>query len=164
MRELERALIADSFAAPPSHILEGVGDGLAHCVLGNAPHALYAELWHLAYWQQMSLDWIGGVETPVPEHASAGFPDEAQTNAESWPGLCQRFLAGVVEAAKHAAAQEELEREIRCPSLPGVETRIMTIREQLENLAAHNAYHLGRIVLLRQLAGAWPPPSGGFTW
>jgi len=40
----------------------------------------------------------------------------------------------------------------------------MTIREQLESLAAHNAYHFGRIVLLRQLAGAWPPASGGFTW
>ena len=26
------------------------------------------------------------------------------------------------------------------------------------------AYHLGRIVLLRQLLGAWPPASGGFTW
>jgi hypothetical protein len=40
----------------------------------------------------------------------------------------------------------------------------MSVREQLENLAAHNAYHLGRIVLLRQLHGAWPPVCGGFTW
>jgi hypothetical protein len=40
----------------------------------------------------------------------------------------------------------------------------MTVLEQLENLAAHNAYHLGRIVLLRQLLGAWPPPSGGDSW
>jgi hypothetical protein len=40
----------------------------------------------------------------------------------------------------------------------------MTVREQLENLAAHNAYHLGRVVLLRQLHNAWPPPTGGFTW
>ena len=37
----------------------------------------------------------------------------------------------------------------------------MTVREQLESLAAHNAYHFGRIVLLRQLRQAWPPPSGG---
>jgi len=40
----------------------------------------------------------------------------------------------------------------------------MTVEEQLISLAAHNAYHLGRIVLLRQLAGAWPPRAGGFTW
>jgi hypothetical protein len=28
----------------------------------------------------------------------------------------------------------------------------------------HNAHHLGQIILLRQLFGAWPPPSGRFTW
>jgi hypothetical protein len=40
----------------------------------------------------------------------------------------------------------------------------MTIRDQLISLASHNAYHLGRIVVLRQLLGAWPPASGGFSW
>jgi hypothetical protein len=53
---------------------------------------------------------------------------------------------------------------VRCPSRPGEPVRVMTAREQLENLGAHNAYHFGRIVLLRQLLGAWPPRSGGYTW
>jgi len=57
-----------------------------------------------------------------------------------------------------------LEVEVRCPSRPDQPTRIMTVREQLESLGAHNAYHFGRIVLLRQLKGLWPPPSGGDTW
>jgi hypothetical protein len=35
---------------------------------------------------------------------------------------------------------------------------------QLESLAADNAYHLARIVLLRQLCQARPQPSGDFTW
>jgi uncharacterized damage-inducible protein DinB len=68
------------------------------------------------------------------------------------------------QAAVHAADEATLEDPIRCPSLPGEPTRIMSIRDQLINLAGHNAYHFGRIVLLRQLANAWPPPSGGFTW
>jgi hypothetical protein len=37
-------------------------------------------------------------------------------------------------------------------------------RDQVEGIAAHNAYHLGRIVLIRQMLGSWPPPSGGDTW
>jgi hypothetical protein len=57
-----------------------------------------------------------------------------------------------------------LDVEVRCPSRPGQPTRTMTVREQLESLGAHNAYHFGRIVLLRQLLGLWPPPSGGFSW
>jgi uncharacterized damage-inducible protein DinB len=164
MNELERALTADSFAAPPSHILEGLDEAIANAPTYGAPHTIYSELWHIAYWQQVSLDWIAGVETPIPAHASFGFPDAYQTSQESWPQLCDRFFAGMKQAAVHAADEATLEDPIRCPSLPGEPTRIMSIRDQLINLAGHNAYHFGRIVLLRQLAGAWPPSSGGFTW
>src|ERR1700687_2327670 len=66
MNELVQALIAESYAAPPSHILEGLTDDLVHRKLPNVPHTIYAELWHLAFWQQITLDWIAGVETPTP--------------------------------------------------------------------------------------------------
>jgi hypothetical protein len=36
--------------------------------------------------------------------------------------------------------------------------------EVLYQLAAHNSYHVGQIVVLRQALGAWPPPGGGDTW
>jgi hypothetical protein len=164
MNELERALIADSAAAPPSHILEAVDDGLAHREFTGAPHTIYEELWHLSFWEQMTLDWVRGIETPVPAHASAGFPTEGAKLDEPWEPLCRRFLKGAEEAAAFTRDAREMERSIRCPSLPGVPIRTMTVREQLESLAAHNAYHLGRIVLLRQMGGAWPPASGGFSW
>jgi hypothetical protein len=31
----------------------------------------------------------------------------------------------------------------------------------LESLAVHYAYHLGKIVALRQVIDAWPPPEAG---
>jgi uncharacterized damage-inducible protein DinB len=31
-------------------------------------------------------------------------------------------------------------------------------RNALECLVSHNAYHMGKIVLLRQLLGVWSPP------
>ena len=164
MTELEKALTADSFAASPSHILEAIDEALAHRTHSGAPHTIYAELWHITYWQQISLDWIAGTETPVPLHASEGFPSPSQTSEELWLELTQRFFVGMNQAARHAGNLLSLKREIRCPSLPGEQTRIMTIEDQLISLAGHNAYHFGRIVLLRQLAGAWPPASGGFTW
>jgi hypothetical protein len=36
--------------------------------------------------------------------------------------------------------------------------------EMLHTIAGHNSYHVGQVVLLRQLLAAWPPPSGGLTW
>ncbi|GAC1419193.1 MAG: hypothetical protein NVSMB62_11680 [Acidobacteriaceae bacterium] len=53
---------------------------------------------------------------------------------------------------------------ISCASRPGLAVREMPVGDQLIPRAAHAAYHLGRVVLLRQMLGAWPPPAGGFTW
>jgi uncharacterized damage-inducible protein DinB len=162
MNELAQALIGDSAAAPPAHILEGVQSDLAHRVIEGAPHTIYQELWHITFWQQVTLDWVNGVETPFPAHPSAGFPGEGEV--ETWDQLCQRFFRGNQQAADLAGDEKRLEQSVRCPSRPANPVRIMSVREQLESLAAHNAYHFGRIVLLRQLCGAWPPPSGGFSW
>jgi len=164
MIELEKALTGDSAFTPPAHILEGVPNSLAHQRQPGATHTIYEELWHVAYWQRLSLDWARGVETPVPAHAAEGFPNASQSNKEQWPDLCNRFLREASEAAELTRDPEVLKQRIQCPSPPGVATRTMTVHDQLESLAAHNAYHLGRIVLLRQLAGSWPPKSGGFTW
>jgi uncharacterized damage-inducible protein DinB len=130
----------------------------------QAPHTIYQELWHIVFWQRISLDWIGGVESPYPASPSDAFPTPAQAEAEPWEQLRQRFVQDIDAAADLSDEDNILDRPIQCPSRPGAPTRTMTIREQLISLAAHNAYHFGRIVLLRQLLGAWPPPGGGFTW
>jgi hypothetical protein len=164
MNELEQVLIGDSAHTPPARILEGVATELAHQAVEGAPHTIYQELWHIAFWQQVTLDWVRGIETPFPVHASAGFPTTADVARENWDQLRQRFFTTSREAAAAARDKTRLEVEVRCPSRPGQPVRIMTVREQLESLGAHNAYDFGRIVLLCQLLGAWPPPSGGFSW
>jgi uncharacterized damage-inducible protein DinB len=168
MNELEKVLSGDSAAAPPAFILEGISEDQAHRRIGLAPHTIFQELWHITFWQKVSLDWISGIETPFPAHAAAGFPSEADLG-EDWDQLRARFFQGNDEAASlvHDSLAHDparLDAPTRCPSRPGQPTRIMTVREQLESLAAHNHYHFGRIVLLRQLMGAWPPPSGGYSW
>jgi uncharacterized damage-inducible protein DinB len=164
MNELAEALSAESAHAAPAHILEALADELAQRAVPGAPRTIYQELWHLAFWQQMTLDWISGIETAYPAKASDPFPTEAQCAAEPWPRLCRRFLEGAEQAASAAGDAKRMATIVRCPSRPGQPTRLMSVEEQLISLAAHNAYHFGRIVLLRQLLGAWPPPSGGFTW
>lgn len=164
MNELEKVLIADSYAAPPAHVVEGLTEELAHAKPTGAPHSIYEELWHIVFWQQVTLDWISGVETPFPASPLDGFPTVQDAEWESWSQLCERFLDGARKAAAAAADEARLEAPVRCPSRPGQDVRVMTVREQLESLGAHNAYHLGRIVLMRQLLGKWPPASGGYSW
>ena len=161
MNELQRTLIGNGVGAPAAHVLEAVDDATAQRRYPGAPHSIYEEVWHLAFWQDLTLDWIDGKPTPYPEHAAAGFPEVA---GESWPAVRKRFLRGAEQAAAIAGDAARLEASILCLSRKPDPPRAMTVREQIEGVAAHNAYHLGRVVLLRQLFGAWPPPSGGDTW
>lgn len=164
MTELEQLIAGDGAAAPPEFILEALPGALANQRIDGAPRSIYEELWHITFWQQVSLDWVRGIETPYPEHASGGFPTGSDAANEDWESLKTRFFGGNQAAAEASRDPGRLELPIRCPSRPGMPTRIMTVREQLENLAAHNAYHFGQIVLLRQLLGSWPPSSGGYSW
>ena len=164
MSELEQILVGESYAAPPSHILEGLTGQLVHSKPTGAPHSIYEELWHINFWQQITLDWITGTETLFPASPADGFPTVHDMEREPWPQLCNRFFAGANQAAAAARDLSRLNEPVRCPSRPGQPVRVMSVRDQLENMGAHNAYHLGRIVLLRQILGAWPPKSGGFTW
>jgi uncharacterized damage-inducible protein DinB len=174
MSELEQILVGDGYATPPKRILEGLinqngsdqhgGDGLTHQKPAGAPHSIYEELWHVVFWQQITLEWISGIETPYPKSSLDGFPTVLDMEKESFSALAARFFAGLNAAVAAANDKSRHGRLVRCPSRPGHPVRTMTVLEQLENLAAHNAYHLGRIVLLRQLLGAWPPPSGGDSW
>jgi len=162
--ELEQVLGGDSAHTEPAAILEGLSSEAAAIKVTGAPRNIYEELWHIAFWQQMTLDWVRGIETPYPLRPENAFPTANDAARDSWDQLRQRFLSGSQQAVAIARESSRLDVKVNCPSRPGMPVRVMTVREQLESLGAHNAYHFGRIVLLRQLLGAWPPPSGGFTW
>jgi len=164
MSELEQVLAGDSAHTPAAEILDGLPAPAAHHHVPGAPRTIYQELWHIAFWQQVTLDWVRGIETPYPLHAADRFPTAEDAARESWDQLRHRFFTANREAAATALDTSRLDVEVRCPSRPAMPTRIMTVREQLESLGAHNAYHFGRIVLLRQMQGLWPPPAGGFRW
>jgi len=158
--ELEEILARGREHAAPERVLGGLGEELVHRQIAGVPHTIYQELWHIAFWLQRSLDWIAGVEMrPAPPEDS--FPGQSETEQETWDELCQRFFRGIREAAAIADDPARLERVVRSSSQSGVSVRTMTVREHLEGLAAHDAYHFGRIVLLRQMCGAWPPASDG---
>lgn len=164
MSELVEALVGESYAARPANIIEGVSHDLARGRVPGAAHTLYEELWHIVFWQTITLDWVAGIETPFPERPELAFPSAEQARTESWDDLRGRFLKGARAASGIAADPELLKNLVKCPSRPGQPARVMSVGDQLISLAAHNAYHFGRMVLLRQLLGSWPPPSGGFTW
>ena len=84
MNELENVLAGDSAHASPEVILEGLPGDLAQRIVAGAPHTIYQELWHIAFWQQVTLDWVRGIETPFPGRPSDAFPSRADVETEDW--------------------------------------------------------------------------------
>jgi uncharacterized damage-inducible protein DinB len=71
------------------------------------------------------------------EWLGGGAPAWPEHDPEGWPG----------EEAPADAAEWET-----------------TALQAIQAIAAHNSYHLGQIVLIRRMLGAWPPPGGGDSW
>lgn len=164
MNELQKILTEASYAIAPSSILDGLTDELAHRKPEGATHSIYEEVWHMAFWQRITLDWVAGIETAYPASPRDGFPTVQDMERERWDALRERFLKGTERAASAAGDESRQEVQVRCTSPVGRPMRTKTVRGELEELGAHNAYHLGRVVLLRQLMNLWPPKSGGFIW
>ena len=143
-----QGLFTDLEYAPRAHIVAvpfayvGVQPGASH-------HSIYEELWHLTKWQTFVLRMVRG-EAVRSDFQEDDFPEaQAPVDEAAWEALVAEFLEGA-EAAVTLAGDESV---LAVRLADGV-----TVRERLELLAVHNAYHLGKIVLLRQFLGVWVPP------
>jgi len=74
-------------------------------------------------------------------------------NPQDWERALGHFKKGLKDLDRRAGTEDLF-------SKGGEKSRL----EMLQNISAHNSYHLGQVVLMRQMLGAWPPPSGGLTW
>ena len=109
----------------------------------GATHSIYEELWHVVGYQQSIIE-PGGPADPSGEL----FPSAPPEHERQWHDLVGVFLKGARTAAELGQAPERLAQEVS----PG-----WTLADELSCVAIHNAYHLGKIVALRQRIGAWPP-------
>ncbi|MCA9839130.1 MAG: DinB family protein [Trueperaceae bacterium] len=148
MTALPTLLTGDGAHANVREILKGIELKQLGVRPDVSPHSIYEELWHLVYWQDLLLDWIHGEERIIPEEEGHDWPKkQAPAELKEARELVRRFLEGINSAAQLARHVAELDRIV---------LQKYTVRSLLETLLAHNSYHLGQIVLLRQLIGIWP--------
>lgn len=154
MTHLQRLLISDGAFVTPAHALANLSANEIKARPCGAPHSIYEELWHMRFWQRLILSVIRGEPVTYTGRVAEGWPEDNEAlTEEAWGDLVAEFLTDLEEAAALAGS----------PRLTEV-VKEKTVREHLESIAGHNAYHVGQVVFLRQLQGLWPPPSGGDTW
>lgn len=139
MNNLEHLFLVGEFPER-AHLLSGLTlEQVTLCPEG-ASHSIYDELWHVVGYQQSIIK----PGDPVGDY----YPAEPPEHEDQWHSLVRVFLEGARAAA--ALGPERLALEVE----PGV-----TMADELNSVAVHNAYHLGKIVALRQRIGAWPPTA-----
>ena len=141
MQILEHLFLVGEFAER-ARLLSGLTLEQVTQLPDGASHSIYDELWHLVLYQQSILE-----PGSVPADAEY-YPTAAPQHENQWHELVELFLTGARAAAALGQAPERLAAEVE----PGV-----TLADELNCVAVHNAYHFGKIVALRQRIGAWPP-------
>ena len=141
----------------PTIALEDLKVGITGKKILNTPYTLCQCLKHLRYWQDKYLRLLNG---------------EAVTLDHSW----QEGWESVLNACNQSELDAEIQKFTHTISKvedilnknPGQLNRPIACYETgfhlIQAMGSHISYHIGEIVLLRRIFGAWPPPSGGYTW
>jgi uncharacterized damage-inducible protein DinB len=144
----------------PTVALGGLSAADAASRPANLPHSIAEIVAHMAFWQEWFLDRCDGKAVPSPASAGLGWPN---VDDEVWDAVCGRFEAGFKRALTIADDGARLAQ----PIAPPIEMDFLatcTVSDALTHVALHNAHHVGQVITLRQLLGAWPPPAGSWTW
>jgi len=158
-RKTLEKIIGNALSGKGSHVeAKNLLAGLTWRAAGTrgkgAPHTIFQVVNHMIYWQDWVVKWLEGEDPQVPKHASGGWPGApAPASAKEWRQVARRFRSGVAGLARRSRKTDPLAKRGKSSPL-----------EMLQAIASHNSYHAGQIVVLRQMLGTWPPPSGGVTW
>ena len=108
-------------------------------------HSIFAELWHTVLWQKICVTRDENLYDQVWAKGDL-YPKHVPEQLEEWTALVEEFLSGIEQALEWTKTPEKLNAEVN----PGE-----TMKDILHSLAVHNAYHMGKIVALRQMMGIW---------
>ena len=111
---------------------------------GKDAHSVGQLAYHIWYWDARALNNFKGVKNaPFDGNNNETFDD---FNAAQWDGLVKKLDQTLAdwEIAVEQADEATLEKNASL----------------IEHVATHNAYHIGQILYVRKLEGAWNPAKG----
>ena len=146
------------------HLLEGGGAhakfeeivaGIPANILGQKPTGLPHSLWMLLEHLRIA-QWDILEFSRNPKHASPKWPEgywpktEAPATTAAWNTSVKKFRQGL-QAMQELVKDPKTDLFARIPWGDG-----QTVLREALLLADHNAYHLGQMLDVRRLLGAWP--------
>jgi uncharacterized damage-inducible protein DinB len=156
----QELLIETTPYIPPARALESLAIEDAERRLPSTNHSIAEIVAHMNFWQDWFCRRCTGIAEPIVAKAAHGWPSVARG---TWPEVQAKFLGGLERAAALGKPEAALLKLV-VPAIEFPPLARYTVGDAVVHICNHNAYHLGQVILLRQLLGLWPPPSGGWTW
>ena len=151
----KNALRGERAHLSPKKALEGLTVTIAGKEIENAPYTIWQLIKHISFWHDYALDYLAGNKLPEVKKSSEGWTaQKAPLDAKELGMVIQKLLADIEQAESWTDRLETL-------PAPSTYENPWNVYQMM---ASHISYHLGEIVLLRRMAGDYPPPAGGYTW
>lgn len=122
----------------------GVTPEQANWTDGKGNHSVGQLAYHIWFWNKRNLDQMKGENV----EKFSGNNDETFTkfDAKSWNETVQQLDAVLTDLEKVVENADE--------------AKLQKIAPTIANISAHNAYHIGEIVMVRKEQGSWDPSKG----
>lgn len=152
--QVVREALTELLTKGNAHVtLDKAVDGLPSELRARKPaagiHSVWEELEHMRLAQEDILRYTLDAAWKSPAFPEGYWPERPRPTETEWKASVKAFRADLDEVV--ALARDE-KRDLTA-RLPHGEGR--TYLRQVLLVADHNAYHLGQLVLLRRLLGAW---------
>jgi len=114
------------------------------------PYTIWQLLQHMIWWQDLWLARLAGDRPDNPPDLAVTWDTrEAPADEAMLHAAVVHFQQGVARAQGYTSRDLDAHVEADPPG---------TLGSELVQLATHNSYHAGQVVLIRRLLGCWPPP------
>jgi uncharacterized damage-inducible protein DinB len=129
---------------PITIAVEGLTPEQAKWTDGHGNHSIGQLVNHLAFWNGRALEQFKGEKSS----AYGGNNDETFNSFDSktWAATVVR-LNGIMKAWEKAVEEAD-------------DSKLKASASQIAHIGTHNAYHVGQIIYIRKLQGAWNPENG----
>lgn len=110
---------------------------------GKGNHSVGQLTYHLAFWNQHALETMKGGKPKSPSNNDTTFTD---FDAKHWD-----------ETAKHL---DQVMKDIEAFVEQADDATVAKVAPTIASICAHNAYHIGEMIVVRKEQGVWNPETG----
>jgi len=155
-------ILSDALKGQRAHVsaeraFEGLTWRQAGVSVPGSPHTIWQLLKHLNYWQDRFISRIEGMKVLPAKTSDDGWKfDAAPEDEATYKRELGKLLTGINYMTETMLPEADNLYDSKGDYKNGFSV--------IQSMASHISYHLGEVVMLRRMAGLWPPPSGGYSW